>query len=140
MIREAVESDIPELVEMARAFHGMAPHGEIADFDAETMARTMAFLIGSETAVLLRSDDGMIGGVLVPAYFNGMVLILDELFWWAHAGGVQLRNAFEAWGRDRGAKSVVMSTLVDGRMRATARLMQMGGYRPIEVRHVKELG
>lgn len=129
MIREATHDDLPRVVELGAAFHAMCPYSGFP-LDREAFAEFAARLI--DGGVILLSDDGMIGGLLSPLYFNPSIVMGAELFWYAGTTGKALREAFEAWARDRGAQGVQFSGLADERQAAIRRVFERAGYAPAE--------
>ena len=129
MIRAATRDDIPRVVELGAAFHAMCPYRAIP-FDPEGFKVFAGKLI--DGGVILLSDDGMIGGLLNPLYFNPAVILAAELFWYAGTTGRQLREAFEAWAKDQGAHGAAFSGLADDRHAAIRRVFERAGYAPAE--------
>lgn len=125
MIREATHADLPRIVELGAAFHAMSPYGVIP-FAPEAFEGFAGRLI--DGGVILLSEDGMIGGLLSPLYFNPAVVMGAELFWYAGKTGKALREAFEQWARDRGAQGVQFSGLADERQAAIRRVFERAGY------------
>lgn len=134
MIREATAADLPRIRELGAAFHAYSPYRDFPlDLDAfERFAEGMI-----EAGVVLLSDDGMLGGALTPLYFNPAILMGAELFWWAGKTGRQLREAFEAWARERGAAGVMFSGLSDEREPTIRKVFQRAGYQPGELAFFK---
>jgi hypothetical protein len=140
MIRKATLDDLPEIMRLGREFLAYSPHRWIA-LNEDDFAASVAQIIEGAGAIFL-SDDGFIGGVLVPCYFNRAVAFLSELFWFARAEGQELLAAFEAWGREAaGGLEVVSCTsgLVDERERAIRRVFARQGYVATEVAFQKRL-
>lgn len=125
MIRAATEADLERVVELGAAFHAMSPYRSIP-FDPEAFADFAGRLIRG--GVILLSDDGMIGGLLSPLYFNPAVVMGAELFWYAGKTGKALREGFEAWSRANGAQGVQFSGLADERQAAIRRVFERAGY------------
>ena len=136
MIREATVEDIPRIVELGAEFLAYSPYRHHA-LDREAFASFAHGLIASEDGVVLLSDDGMFGGLITGLYFNPAIRVASELFWWARKEGRQLREAFEAWARDRGAEEVHMTGLLDERAATIAKVFKRAKYAPSEVAFVK---
>lgn len=137
--RKATVEDIPTLVEMGAKFHAMSPHKPVGEYDAEAVARTVAFLIGSPAGLVVCNDAGVLGGMIAPVYFSPGVLMMEEHFWWAAGGGQELRRYFEDEARGMGAHYCMFSTLENDRIGAIDRVMRRNGYVPIERRYMKDL-
>lgn len=129
MIREATHADLPQIITLGAEFHAYSPYRDVP-FDAEAFGEFCARLI--DGGVILLSDDGMLGGLLNPLYFNPSVVMGAELFWWARREGRQLREAFEAWAKDRGAQGVQFSGLADERQETIRKVFARAGYVPTE--------
>lgn len=129
MIRPASLDDIPSLLAMGREFH--AASGLPFSFDEAAMGRVLAGLIGSDQAVVLMTDRGVIGGALNPAYCDPSWIMAVELFWWAKGDGLALLRAFEDWAKEAGASEVRMTSIYD-LPRADA-ILRRKGYRPLEI-------
>ena len=125
-IRQAVEADIPRCVAMMRTF--IAQTGRRGEFQPESVARTMRLLI--EGGILLVSDKGMIGGLLLPLWQTGEQ-VAHEFFWW---GDARLLGAFEEMARERGATAIHMMALEE----RVARHYAKRGYRKLETVWLKE--
>lgn len=135
-IRIATLDDIPEMLELARQFHAYSPWRDIP-FDAESAkAFGAGMIIGG---IVFLSEEGMLGGVLHPLYFNPAFKVAAEMFWWAPKGGGALRAAFEAWAHSNGAAGIQFSSLADDRAPALARMFRRAGFVPVETGYFKRL-
>lgn len=128
MIRAATVRDIPAILEMGRQFHAMGQPGR---FDH---AATAAFLGGLiRDGVVFVAPFGMIGGRIIPAFYDPGYSIAVELFWWCESGaGGELRQAFEEWARSEGADEVRMSSIEWVRGPAVCRALRGAGYHVAE--------
>ena len=133
MIRPATLADIHRLVGWAQKFHAIS--GMAAPFDAEAVPGMLARMIESQDAVVLTSEHGAIGGVLIPAYCAPSWIIAVELFWWAEKDGLRLLRAFEEWAAQKGAQEVRMTSL-SAQPRATE-ILSRRGYAAAEISHSK---
>lgn len=116
-----------QLLALGERFHRTSCYEQFgAPFSADQLCVTLHQHIQSESScVLVAERDGLvfgvIGGPLTPIYMSAAWAAV-ELFWWvdeAHRNGmaaIRLKDAFEAWAREREASIVVMSSLglVDG--------------------------
>lgn len=134
MIREATADDIARVVELGAQFHAYGPYRDIP-FDEAGLGAFVGGLI--EHGVVFLSDDGMLGGVLSPLYFNPSAVMGAELFWWAGKSGRQLREAFEVWARERGALGVQFSGLCDERSDTIRKVFARAGYTAAETAFFK---
>lgn len=133
-IRRAAHSDLDEIVELGAAFHAYGPYAFVP-MDRSAFRGFCASLI--DGGIIFLSEEGMLGGLLNPLYFNRSVVMAAELFWWAPKGGRALRIAFEEWAQDQGAIGVQFSGLEDERAPVARKLFQRAGYHPTETGYVK---
>lgn len=139
MIREAVVSDIPRLMEMGGKFADKARLIEHVGYDPESMAETFAYMIEDENCAVFVGESGAIGGMKSPHPFNHDHWIAQELFWWSEGReGFRLLDAFEAWaGKTCG--TVRMITLEAVNPERMGKLYQRRGYAPLEHGYIKRL-
>lgn len=133
-IRRATALDIERCVELGATFLSYGPYSDIP-LDRDAWRTFLAALI--EKGAVFLSQDGMIGGMLNPLFFNPSVVMGAELFWWAPRGGRALRIAFEEWAADNGAAGVQFSSLFDDRRDVAQKLFERAGFRPTEVAYLK---
>lgn len=147
MIRPAVESDMPELLRMARAFYATTDMGALVPYcpqSAEATARTLM-----DVGVLLVAEEsdglvGMLGMLLGPSLLNHAALTASEVMWWvdpqARKGGAGLRLIRAAERAVRAAGAVVSSMVRLHNSPESARVVyERLGYLPSEYVHTKVL-
>lgn len=134
MTRRATQEDVPEIVRLGADFHAMSPYRAIP-YDPEAFAEFAGRLI--EHGVIFLSEDGMIGGLLNPLYFNPSVVMGAELFWFARQGGRALREAFEEWAKAGGAQGVQFSGLADDNTDRIRKHFERAGYTAAEQAYFK---
>lgn len=134
MIRRATHEDMPEILRLGAEFLAYSPYAW-AELDAEAFSTFAGQMI--ENGAIFLSDDGMIGGILSPLYFNPSVVLAAELFWFARSEGPALRQALEAWAREQGAVGITCSGLVDRHEAAIRRVYSRAGYAPSEIAFMK---
>ena len=137
MIRRATLDDLAEVVEVGARFLAYSPYAHIP-LDRDAFEAFAAQLITGPGAIFL-SDDGMIGGLLNPAYFNPAYVMAAELFWYAPKDGQALMDAFETWAVMSGARAIQFTGLRDRHAAAIERVFARRGYRPVETGFIKEL-
>lgn len=135
MIRRATLDDLPAIVEMGGKFHAYSPWADV-DYDPERAGEFIARVVLPQGAVFL-SEDGMIGALLSPLYFNPAKVTAVELFWWAPTGDRGLRAALENWACAAGAFGVQFSALADSHSKAVGRLYRRAGFAPAETAYIK---
>jgi len=110
MIRQAVIEDMPEILEMGKAFADSLG----IPFDEQTAIGTANDLINSADSVLLIERGAMAGAVAYPLFLNQHIKIAQELFWWVdkkkrgNGIGIQILNALELWAESIGASQLTM--------------------------------
>lgn len=141
MIWRATQADLEQVYDLSRAFHAYSMHRDI-EIDETHWRATLQAWIGPSDAIngaVFLSQQGLCAGIVHPLYFNPAVLIAAELMWWSPKDGGALRQAFEAWGAEQGARVIQFSSMADDRSAAVARLFRRAGYTPVETTHFKRL-
>ena len=133
MVRPATLDDIPALLAMGTEFHADARLP--CAFNLDAMAAFLQQMIESESAAVLMTDRGVIGGAVHPAYCDPSWIYGVELFWWAKGDGLKLFRAFERWAQQAGAKELRMSSLAT--LPRADRLLRCVGYAPAETSYSK---
>lgn len=136
MIRRATLADLETAVRFAKEFHAESVHAWVP-VDDEALTAWMAGLIKGGAVFL--SDHGIIGGVIIPLYFNPAFKVAAELFWWAPQEGRALREAYEAWAKDQGAAISQFSGQRNERAETVEKLFRRAGYVPVETGFMKRL-
>lgn len=134
MIREATYADLELIGELGAAFHAACPYADIP-LDPEAFEDFAGKLI--DGGVILLSDEGMLGGLLHPMFFNPSAIFGAELFWWAPKEGRALREAFEDWAKSHGAMGVLFAGLANERSNTVTKLFERAGYAPTELAFAK---
>jgi GNAT superfamily N-acetyltransferase len=148
--RAATLNDLPALLQMGRAFFDESGFGAETSLDAESLEKTLRYLIESgEGAVFVAERTGAIvgcaGALRFPYYFNLACSAAQELFWWIapeHRGsilGVRLLQALERWARDSGCATLTMISLPALEDSPAAALYRRMGYRPSEHNFIKRV-
>lgn len=147
MIRRAVPDDMPQLLEMGRAFNIEAGYAEQIPFDAESFGKTLKAL--GTAGLLLVADKGqgaigMAAADVAPAICNHKVLLGKEAFWYIvpeHRKGLgsQILRALEAAVKEYGGHFFDVVAETGKRSEALARLYRAGGFSPAENVHRKAL-
>lgn len=135
MIRPAEVSDIPRLLEIGERFSRLARLDEHIGYDPDSMKATFEWLIENEHPFFV-SETGTIAGTSTRHPFNHAHICVQELFWWAEGGGLELLKALEEWC-DVHAHSLRMITLESVEPERTGKLYERRGYAPLEHSYVK---
>lgn len=150
MIRDIAAKDVPEVMEMGRAFFEESPFTSFASWDEGSFQLTvLSMLSGSAPGGLLVAEDdgklvGMAAYVIFPLYFNMRVQIAQEVFWYClpeHRNGVgsDLMDALEAEAKRKGASVFIGANMSGERDAAFARLYRRRGYVRGENTHLRIL-
>lgn len=134
MIRQAVVSDVPRLIDLGAKLHAVSPFAFIR-FDPETVDGLMRALIDDEDAAVFITEagDGMIGVNAYPTLLNRSVKIAQEAFWWCEGPeALALLDAAKVWAAERGCAAMTMGALDDDRIRLMARLYRRMGFNGVE--------
>lgn len=134
MIRRAVASDVPRLIELGAKLHAASPFAFIP-FDPETVEGLMTGLLEDADAAVFITDagDGMIGVNAYPTLLNRAVKIAQEAFWWCDGPeALALLEAAKEWAAERGCAAMTMGALDDDRVRLMARLYRRMGFQGVE--------
>lgn len=117
MIREATLTDVPQLVEMGRAFRAAVYADSVADNPSQMHRTAMAFIEQPNRVIFVSEGrDGdlvsMIGLVLHTHFISGDVTVSEGWLWVEPAArgslGVRLIREAMAWGRLHGAVALDM--------------------------------
>lgn len=129
MVWAAGEGDVQELLQMGKKFHRMAALP--CRYDELAFANTLRGLMAGQDTTVLRSERGMIGGAMVPAFIDPDWKIAIELFFWSEDGhGMRLMRAFEKWATDMGASEIRMSA--ESSLPRAAKIYALRGYKKTE--------
>lgn len=131
MIRPAVESDIPRVIDLVERLKS-AVGG---------VQRVCRVATGASLSALINSPDGAVfvsGGGFIAGKIGQTVISPDpvafELGWYAtDRSGLKLLRAFERWAESKGALIIKMSCTGG----AVQRLLERRGYEVAEVQMVK---
>lgn len=138
MIRQAGEDDIPVLLYWLSEFHRASFFDSVIPFDVSSTEDTIRKLLGGDNAVVLMHDYGVIGGLIVPFFFNDARTQAIEMFWYAKRDGAALMKAFEDWAVRNGADVTIMGSLPGERQDTVNMIYRRRGYSHGEVLHWKE--
>lgn len=146
MIRRALLSDLPAIVEMGKRFLAASPYVDVIPDSAVHMTAlaTQLLTTGDNGTVIVadapsRELVGMIGLVAAPHFLSGE-RTAGEVFFWIEPGargplGRELMTAGETWARFVGA-SAVQLIAPDHRVGI---FYERRGYRAIETTYWKRL-
>lgn len=131
MIRRAVETDIPRVIDMIEQLRAEVD-GPLT-VDRIKTGETLAGLLADREGVVLVSEGGFIAGCIRETIIS-RARVAHELGWYAaDRSGLRLLRAFEAWSKERRAVLVQMSC--NGG--AAQQILERLGYRAAETAMVK---
>lgn len=143
MIRPATRADIPDIVDLGERHLRESHYAQFVTPDRDCMAAAARMLIDSPCALLLLAEKdgaitGSIGMMVTPHPYSGQPMA-SEMFWYvtpeARGAGVRLLKAAEAWGRELGARHIIMIA-PDSRV---STFFQRMGYARLEEQFIKAL-
>lgn len=150
IVRKATETDLPQYLVLAQAFHAASPmHGSI-EFDVPGYSQFyLSSLQNDSVGIWLAEIEGQIvgicGAVAYPLYFNPAALVVQELWWWltpasrgSGAGG-QMFKQIEQWAKEKNAAALFMIALEDNRAKKMENLYIRAGFKPMERTFIKEV-
>ena len=150
IVRKATETDLPQYLVLAQAFHAASPmHGSI-EFDVPGYSQFyLSSLKNDSVGIWLAEIEGQIvgicGAVAYPLYFNPAALVVQELWWWltpasrgSGAGG-QMFKQIEQWAKEKNAAALFMIALEDNRAKKMENLYIRAGFKPMERTFIKEV-
>lgn len=150
IVRKATETDLPQYLTLAQAFHTASPmHGAI-EFDVPGYSQFyLSSLENDNVGIWLAEIDGAIvgicGAIAYPLYFNPSALVVQELWWWltpasrgSGAGG-QMFKQIDQWAKEKNASALFMIALEDNRAKKMENLYLRAGFRPMERTFIKEV-
>lgn len=147
MIREAVNDDIPRLVEMGAAFWSSSPWSVSGPFSPEKAAPAFERFIASPSVGLFVIDrDGVCGAIAVIISDLWCVrggVLAQEAFWWVEPQGsseaMTLWDAGERFAKANGAQALAMIRLEGMRDHAVDGLYRRRGYEVREHLYLRTL-
>lgn len=138
-LRKATLEDIDFIVSYAAMFYNNTHWKEVMPLDEESLYATVYGFLTNEDSVVFINEKGALIATLVKPFMNPSHVMAHEVMWFAEENGDELREAFEEWGRERGAKLFVMSQIINEREKVMRRLYQNKGYKPAETTVIKEV-
>lgn len=84
LIKDASQSDIPQIIELARKFHAVSGYENI-EFDEETVENILITSIDQGLCSIGVVDGKIVGflaGLAYPAILNANVMVGTEIAWW----------------------------------------------------------
>lgn len=114
MIRKALASDIPRIVEMTIRFHQESAYSQHIGFNPQQIAALTTKVVFDGICLVSEHEGevfGVIGLLILPHFVSGE-MVANEVAWWVepeHRGdGVRLVREAEKLARAAGAKRIQM--------------------------------
>jgi len=146
LIREATEADVHQLVQIGSHFFSEMGYSRSVPFDEVSCADGIHRLMSAGAMIFVAEVDGEVAGAIIglmsSLWCQPHVRIAAEMAWWVmpkYRGiiGIRLMRKFEEWGKQQGAKFVVMSDIaLDGKSDVADMLNRMS-YQTVERTHMR---
>lgn len=137
MIRSAIASDIPRMVEMGRRFRSESSYSEFLADNPERMTLLGRQLLAADGLLVSEKDGKLIGmlGFIIHSHFISGELVAGEVFWWMEPEhrGEGLKLVDEAKRRARLAGAVSLDMIAPNER--VARFYRRLGYQWMESTH-----
>jgi len=143
--RVATKKDLPLLLPIAFDFIKDLKHPSNIEIDKESVEGTLKHLISDDNSTIILSENGLIGGMVFPYFFNTNVMTAQELFWWVDdeargsSEGTDLLEAFNVWAKEKGASSLTMVHLENDNSSKMENFYISQGYSPVETSYVRAI-
>lgn len=124
--RPATREDTPRIIDMLRELFRYA--NRRGDFNQESVRAMMDHL--RENGILIVSDKGVIGGVVIPLWPTGEMFAQEIVSW----GDLALVASFEESAREMGATAIHLKALTE----RVGKHYERRGYRKVESMYLKE--
>lgn len=150
IVRKAAESDLPNYLVLAKAFHAASPmHGSI-EFDIPGYSEFYLSSLQNDSLGiwLAEINEQMVGicaAIAYPLYFNPSALVVQELWWWltpaarGSGAGKEMFKQIEQWSKEKNATALFMIALEDERSKKMENLYVRAGFKPMERTFIKEV-
>lgn len=141
MIRTALESDIPRMVEMGMRFRNETSYAQYLAGNAEKQTELGKTLIAKDGLIVSERNGQLVGmlGFIIHYHFISGEKVAGEVFWWVepeHRGdGLRLLREAEKRARAAGAKYMHMIAPTD----QVATVYKRLGYEFVEATYQRSL-
>lgn len=114
MIRNAILSDIPRIVEMGQRFRSESSYDKYVADNAQQMKDLVELLISKNGLIVSERDGRVVGmlGFMIYSHFISGQLTAGEVFWWAnpeyHGEGIKLLIEMKKRAKLAGAVNMQM--------------------------------
>jgi len=136
-----VDREVSQIMEFAKRFFENSVWRDHVKLSEDGVTAALSMLSTNPDAYFEMTDGGAIGGMLTPLWFAPDVIVASELFWYSEqpGEGAKLRERFEAWAKDRGARFVQFSAQINEYEERLRRTLATQGYDAKEIGFIKEI-
>lgn len=138
---ELTPEHISHIMHYLEKFHSKSPWKDV-DLDWDKLANFVYDLIEGPNSEIFIHEEGILLAFLSNPFFAAPShIIAQELVWYADRDGPELLEAFEQWGKEKGANMTSLSSLFYGRRvdHKYSDFYNKLGYKPMEASYTKEV-
>ena len=149
ILRDAIETDVLDIVLAVKQFCKEVPHPAWGRFDSNKVKDLVSSLIDSEAGFvkIVTIDEEVVGALIAtatPVPINSFIFAQELMFWLDpdHRNGKtspKLIDAYVEWSKAVGCDFVRLSTLDELLDSRVGVLFKRKGFKPIETAYIKEL-
>ena len=149
ILRDAIETDILDIVLAVKQFCKEVPHPAWGRFDSNKVKDLVSGLIESENGFvkIVTIDEEVVGALLAtatPVAINSFIFAQEIMFWLDpdHRNGKtssKLIEEYVEWSKAAGCDFVRLSSIEDLQGSRVGLLFKRKGFKPIESAYIKEL-
>jgi len=149
ILRDAIETDVLDIVLAVKQFCKEVPHPAWGRFDSNKVKDLVSSLIDSEAGFvkIVTIDEEVVGALIAtatPVPINSFIFAQEIMFWLDpdHRNGKtssKLIEEYVEWSKAAGCDFVRLSTLDELLGSRVGVLFKRKGFKPIETAYIKEL-
>lgn len=149
ILRDAIETDVLDIVLAVKQFCKEVPHPAWGRFDSNKVKDLVSSLIDSEAGFvkIVTIDEEVVGALIAtatPVPINSFIFAQELMFWLDpdHRNGKtspKLIDAYVEWSKAVGCDFVRLSTLDELLDSRVGIIFKRKGFKPIETAYIKEL-
>ena len=149
ILRDAIETDVLDIVLAVKQFCKEVPHPAWGRFDSNKVKDLVSSLIDSEAGFvkIVTIDEEVVGALIAaatPVPINSFIFAQELMFWLDpdHRNGKtspKLIDAYVEWSKAVGCDFVRLSTLDELLDSRVGVIFKRKGFKPIETAYIKEL-
>lgn len=145
MIRPAILSDVPAMVELGAREHAGSHWNGVIPFNADDCAASFRYFIETDAICTMVADQGGIVGMIIvmvfPMYFNVAIQSAHELNWYCESplDAFALEAAARQWASEKGCAIIAIGAQEDARTERLEHVYARKGYQPFSRNYMKVL-